>query len=270
MGNVNIIITTIGANKQLLEECVASIDQFAGDETIFDITVVDDGWIPELEEWCHKSDLYYVRTGMPYSGYSKSANLAVSKLESSADNLLFIHDDIRFFEDTDLPAMCRVLDNHESIGLVSPKIVFPRKNLCSTFMLFKKRDQDGQYEMTKMFYQWYRNFPGANVQAFVPAVNSGCLLIKRKCFDEVGGFEQRYVPCFFEDIDLSLSVREKNYKILYMPRSEVIHHTGVSINPERLHLQTVGNASLQKFYEKWNNKTELFGAEPEKVDEVVA
>jgi GT2 family glycosyltransferase/glycosyltransferase involved in cell wall biosynthesis len=53
---------------------------------------------------------------------------------------------------------------------------------------------------------------------------SACsLLVRRDAFEAVGGFELRYFPAYYEDVDLALKLREAGWSIVYQPASELVH-----------------------------------------------
>jgi len=47
-------------------------------------------------------------------------------------------------------------------------------------------------------------------------------------FEELGGFDERYAPAYYEDADLAFKVAQHGRKVLYQPLSMVIHHEGVT------------------------------------------
>ena len=59
------------------------------------------------------------------------------------------------------------------------------------------------------------------------AVTAACIAIPKKVFNEVRGFDEEYVNGL-EDVDLCLRIKQKGYKIIYTPKSVVIHHESVS------------------------------------------
>lgn len=59
-------------------------------------------------------------------------------------------------------------------------------------------------------------------------VSGASLLIRRALFAQLGGFDEVYVPAYCEDSDLAFRVRQAGFKVLYQPRSVVIHYEGVS------------------------------------------
>ncbi|HWT04437.1 MAG TPA: glycosyltransferase [Xanthomonadales bacterium] len=53
---------------------------------------------------------------------------------------------------------------------------------------------------------------------------SACsLLVRRGAFEAVGGFDLRYFPAYYEDVDLALKLREAGWSIVYQPASELVH-----------------------------------------------
>ena len=49
------------------------------------------------------------------------------------------------------------------------------------------------------------------------------LLVTRRAWDLVGGFDERYFPAYFEDVDLCLALAEHGLRIRYEPRALVVH-----------------------------------------------
>ena len=61
-----------------------------------------------------------------------------------------------------------------------------------------------------------------------------CLLLKRSAWDAAGGFEERFFPLWFEDVDLCRRLRAGGGTILYEPRARFRHagaHSLESIAP---------------------------------------
>jgi O-antigen biosynthesis protein len=58
--------------------------------------------------------------------------------------------------------------------------------------------------------------------------SGACLLVRRDVLEQLGGFDNRYAPAYYEDTDLCFRIRELGYRVLYQPRSEVIHLEGAT------------------------------------------
>jgi GT2 family glycosyltransferase/SAM-dependent methyltransferase len=54
------------------------------------------------------------------------------------------------------------------------------------------------------------------------------ILIEKVVFSMLGGFDEVYKPAYCEDSDIAFKLRNIGKKVLYAPRSMVIHHEGIS------------------------------------------
>lgn len=80
------------------------------------------------------------------------------------------------------------------------------------------------------------------------------LLVRRELFDQLGGFDRRYAPAYYEDADLCMGVRSLGYRVIYQPLSRLIHYEGATAGRDTRtgfkHYQVVNR---EKFYEKWRD-----------------
>ncbi|MDT8325694.1 MAG: glycosyltransferase, partial [Bacteroidota bacterium] len=58
-------------------------------------------------------------------------------------------------------------------------------------------------------------------------VTGACMLLPRRAWDSVRGFDERYF-FYFEDVDLCMRLRRQGWDVLYDPSVEVLHHGGGS------------------------------------------
>src|SRR5262249_6995351 len=73
--------------------------------------------------------------------------------------------------------------------------------------------------------------------------------------EEVGGFDEKYSPAYYEDTDLAFKVARAGRKVLYQPLSVVIHHEGATagtdISTGTKRYQEVNRAT---FVSSWANR----------------
>lgn len=58
--------------------------------------------------------------------------------------------------------------------------------------------------------------------------SGAAIAIPRALFAELGGFDTRYAPAYYEDTDLAFAVRAAGKRTVYCPASRVVHVEGVS------------------------------------------
>ena len=68
---------------------------------------------------------------------------------------------------------------------------------------------------------------------FVSAVTAACLVVSRRKFLAVGGFDERNFAVSFNDVDLCLRLAQQGWNSLYEPRATLIHHESVSRGLDR-------------------------------------
>jgi len=86
----------------------------------------------------------------------------------------------------------------------------------------------------------------------VDYVSGASIAVPKSVWDDIGGFDERYLPAYCEDTDLAFQIRAKGLRTLYSPRSQAIHHEGVSCGTD----VTIGVKAYQiknqaKFAAKW-------------------
>jgi GT2 family glycosyltransferase len=93
----------------------------------------------------------------------------------------------------------------------------------------------------------------------VDYISGACLLVKRRVFNAIGGFDPMWGTAYYEDVDLCLTLASRGYRTLYDPRSVVTHVFGWSaVKDEEMGRLMERNRSL--LVERWR---ELLVARPE-------
>ena len=87
--------------------------------------------------------------------------------------------------------------------------------------------------------------------------SAASLLIRKNLFDKLGGFDRRFAPAYYEDVDLCFGVRSLGYKVRYQPLSRVIHYEGVTAGSDtRKGLKQFQIINREKFIAKWREVLE--------------
>jgi len=96
--------------------------------------------------------------------------------------------------------------------------------------------------------------PKYNKVKEVDYCSGACLYIKRELLNEVKGFDDRFVPCYYEDTDLAFEARKHGFKVVYEPRCEIIHLEGAtSTRNVKTGAKRYQLINQEKFVDKWKD-----------------
>ena len=59
-----------------------------------------------------------------------------------------------------------------------------------------------------------------------------CMMYRREAALELGGYDPRWAPVWFDDLDLTMCMRREGLKVFYLPDVRVIHHVGRRLEDE--------------------------------------
>lgn len=192
-------------------------------------------------------------------GYSKGMNLAYA--HSRGRWLLVSNPDLEFTAGL-IPSLQRHLEQDPRAGIVVPKGFWdpsfmgrlPPNTLptlvdvlCTTLGEFSRRlSRWYQHRLCRSWLQvWLAEQPLA-----LPMM-SGCLfLIERSFFEQIGRFDERY-PLYYEDSDMSVTIRQAGRTITQVPDAHLVHfvnRSGMS-DPETMWRRH--DISRKLYYRKW-------------------
>jgi len=85
-----------------------------------------------------------------------------------------------------------------------------------------------------------------------------CLAVKRQAWEAINGFDERFFPVWFEDVDFCRRLRDREWKIVYCPDAIFLHAGGHSVN--RLSFrdrQSHWYKNLVRYFMKHRSRSEL-------------
>jgi GT2 family glycosyltransferase len=165
-----------------------------------------------------------------------------------ADYLLLLNSDA-FVEPGWLEPLLETI-RHDSVGAVVPCLLHPDGSLQDAGTLLAKDGTvlvygDGD-DPSRLPYRFRR---------VLDAGSAACMLIRREAFDVLHGFDARYAPAYYEDVDLCLRLSALRLTVQYEPRSRVTHvRYGSSTPADAAELSRRNRA---RFLERW--RAQLLG-----------
>lgn len=224
---VSVIIPTRD-NADDLKACIDSIFKKTGYEK-FEIIVADNGSVDEktLKLFDFYSEKYkdqfkVIRMDIPFN-FSKINNLAVE--EARGEYLLFLNNDITVITKGWMERLVSYAQQ-ERIGAVGAKLNYPDNTIQHAGVIIGMGGVAGHGHCgyPKGDYGYFGKLVTNNNFS---AVTAACLMVKRKDFDEVSGFEEELAVAF-NDVDFCLKLIEKGKYNVWIHDVELYHHESKS------------------------------------------
>lgn len=241
---VSIIIPTKDQPK-LLKRCINNIEKYSTSYRNYEIIIIDNNnKNPESLEILKTTIHKVVKTTSNVFNFAKINNEATKGIDGKY--ILFLNDDTAPLENNWLEELVGQAEQ-ENIGVVGPKLVFNNGTVQHAGMIITEKGAG--------FHPFMR-IPGdaggycdfANVVRNYSAVTGACLLIKRKIFEQVGKFDEKF-DVYYNDTDLCMKVTNQGYRIVYTPFTKMLHEGSSSIKTHSAAFFTVEN--LCRFKTKW-------------------
>lgn len=216
---------TYACMKSLCEnENQCEFEVILGDDCSTDETIHAKDYFHGVKIVRQPSNMQYLRN------VNKIAGLARGKY------ILLLANDVVLNQKRYIDQLLDKIEKDETIGMLGGKIWVPMKNKYDVGSNFK--DVDSLVPVEEDVEQ--------NVEEIIPVA----VMIKKKIWDAVGGYDEIFLPVYWEDNDLMLKIIKEGYKIRYCPEFEVTHFHGSSYSANSL-----GSESYKKnrkiFVDRW-------------------
>ncbi len=217
--SVSIIIVNYNG-KELLEKCLESL--LTTNYPNFEIILVDnastDGSVELIKKLSASHPCIKIVENHENRGHAEGCNIGAQVARGRY--FVFLDSDTQLKTEDWLWELVNVMESDESIGLAQAKVVLATDEhrldyVCTDI------DALGTWAAT---YGLKENEFTGNFE--ILAASSGCCIVRREVFNEVGGFDPDYF-IYDDDTDLSLGARLLGYKILFVPSAVIVHRGSV-------------------------------------------
>ena len=194
-------------------------------------------------------------------GYAQANNQAIKIAKGKY--VLILNPDVIVLPGS-IEKLVECLKKNEKAGMVGPQLLNPDKTVQNSCYNFPKlitpavrRTFLGKLPGFKKELSRYLmlDFDHKQVKE-VDWLIGACLMIKKEVLKEVGYFDERYF-LYFEDVDLAKKIWQAGYKVVYIPKAQMIHfHRRLSADKSALialfsKITWVHIISALKFFIKW-------------------
>ncbi len=162
--------------------------------------------------------------------------------------ILFLNNDTQV-QPNWLKPMVDLMEQNAEAGMVGSKLVYSDGSLQEAGGILWK---DG----SAWNYGHLQN-PDAPEFSYVKEadyISGASIMIRASLWKEIGGFDTAFAPAYYEDTDLAFEVRKHGYKVLFQPKSVVVHFEGKSNGTDTsTGLKSYQVINQKKFFQKWKD-----------------
>ncbi|MFH1552845.1 MAG: glycosyltransferase family 2 protein [Candidatus Omnitrophota bacterium] len=221
MNRVAVVVINYNGKKHL-KECFLSLREQTFKE--FDVFLLDNNSSDGSIDYTIESfpEVKIINMDKNY-GFAEGYNKAIMQLDKNYEYVALLNNDFKTDMDW-LKTLVETADEEKDVAIVGSKICFydhpdlvNSAGIAITFIGVGFDRGYGQKDAAEF-----------NVKKYVGGACAASCLIKRKVFEEIGGFDGDYF-LLCEDTDLCWRIILRGYKIIYQPRSVGYHKVGSSI-----------------------------------------
>lgn len=200
-------------------DCLGAIAEHPPAAT-FEVIVVDDGSSDETVTALPQIIGVRYRVRRENGGFIATCNDGAA--QARGEYLVFLNNDT-VPQPGWLDAMLATFDAHADVGLVGAQLLYPDGRLQEAGgVVFS--DGSG----------WnYGKFESPDDPRFAylrdcDYASGAAIALPRTLFAQIGEFDTRYAPAYYEDTDLAFAVRAAGKRVVYQPAARVVHVEGAT------------------------------------------
>ena len=149
-----------------------------------------------------------------------------------------------------LSSLVELIESNTSIGMVGSRLIYPDGRQQEAGGIIWDDASGWNYgrldDPLKPEYNYVKE---------VDYISGAAIMISKPLWDEIGGFDEKFKPAYYEDADLAFEVRRRGYKVMFQPKSVVIHYEGISNGIDLgSGIKQYQKINFKKFHLKWENE----------------
>jgi GT2 family glycosyltransferase/glycosyltransferase involved in cell wall biosynthesis len=193
-------------------------------------------------------------------GFIRSCNRGAALAKGT--HVLFLNNDTEVHPHW-LDELYRTFEVFPGTGLVGSKLIYPDGTLQEAGGIIWSNGNAWNFGRGQD-----PSLPVYNYAREVDYCSGASIMLPKALFDELGGFDELYLPAYCEDSDLALKVRDRGLRVIYQPTSVVVHHEGITSGTDTgSGVKSYQVANAKKLYERWKGRLATHQADAQNPDE---
>jgi GT2 family glycosyltransferase len=153
-----------------------------------------------------------------------------------------------------LDALLETFHQHPDTGLAGARLIYPDGSLQEPGGIVFRDGSGWNYgkgdSPERPDYQFCRQ---------VDYCSGACIMLRAELFGELGGFDDRYAPAYYEDTDLAFRVRERGFEVRVQPAATIVHHEGVTAGTDLASgAKRFQGINRKKFLQRWQAELDQY------------
>jgi GT2 family glycosyltransferase/glycosyltransferase involved in cell wall biosynthesis len=240
---VSIVVPTYGEHD-VTRRCLASL---AADTegTASEVIVIDDAFVEPFDaDSMQIAGLKLIRNETNL-GFLRSCNRAVAV--ASGDFVLLLNNDTVVHSGA-ITSLLATFEKFDNVGAVCAQLRFEDGSL---------QEAGGIVWRDGSAWNWGRGEDPADPRFCYPRDvdygSAAALMVRRSLWQDIGGFDERFAPAYYEDTDFCFSVRRAGQRVVYQPQAVITHFEGVSHGTDTgAGMKAYQVTNQGRFAEKWS------------------
>lgn len=237
------IVIPVFNQAPLTRQCLDALPDTSGSD--YEVIVVDDASRDDTQSLLRSyQDRIRVITHAQNSGFATSCNDGAAA--ATGEFLVFLNNDTIPAKGW-LDALVAYADAHPRAALVGAKLLFPNDTIQHAGMVFRPN-----LHPYHIYLGFPADHPAVNKSRPFQIVTGACMLVRRKLFEEAGGFDTAFLNSH-EDMDLCMRLGKAGHEIHYCHTSVLHHLESATREPE----SPAEVRNFELFASRWRDRIRL-------------
>ncbi len=253
---VSLIIVNYNA-RECIVECLSSALNQVDEVIVVDNASHDDSLSQLMAAFPGDPRIKVIRN-RENLGFAAACNIGAGY--STGRYLFFLNPDCVLMPNS-VKHLMQVLDDYPDAGMVGGLLLnsdgteqaggrraipTPWRSFVRAFGLSRFADR-----WPRLFFDFYlHKQPLPTHPIEVEAISGACMLVRSTAMQEVGHWDEGYfMHC--EDLDFSMTLRGRGWKIIFVPKARIVHNQGACSRSRPIFVEWHKHRGMMRFYRKF-------------------